>query len=343
MNRIESLVRKNIRELTPYSSARDEYSGSRGIFLDANENPFGKLNRYPDPHHIKLREAISLNKGVPVEKIFLGNGSDEAIDLIFRTLCNPGVDKALTFTPTYGMYEVSAAVNDIEMIKVPLDKNFNIDLSTAFEYLGDDKVKLLFICSPNNPTSNSFEKGKIIEIIENFKGVVVIDEAYIDFSEQDSFLPLTSEYNNLLVLQTFSKAWGGAGIRVGMAFADAQIISYLHRVKPPYNISTLNQRAALKRIKNPSKYANQIRKIRAEKDRLIIRLKKLSIIEYIYPSDANFLLVKVKDANFIYKQLAGQNIIVRNRTSVVENCLRITVGTKDENRKLIRELKKIMI
>ena len=343
MNRTDSLVRENIRNLIPYSSARDEYSGSKGIFLDANENPFGKLNRYPDPRHRKLREALSKNKGIPAENIFLGNGSDEAIDLIFRIFCNPGRDKALTFTPTYGMYEVSAAVNDVEIIKVPLGKNFSLDTVTAAPFLRDDLLKLIFVCSPNNPTSNSFEKEKIIEIIENFSGIVVIDEAYIDFSENDSFLPLIARYDNLIVLQTFSKAWGAAGIRVGIAFADARITGYLYRVKPPYNISTPNQKAALKRLNEPSKYSKQIRRIKDEKARLIPRLRKTGLIEYIYPSDANFLLVKVKDANFIYKQLTDKNIIVRNRTSVIENCLRITVGTKDENNRLIKELKKIRI
>jgi histidinol-phosphate aminotransferase len=343
MNRADSLVRKNILELTPYSSARDEYSGSKGIFLDANENPFGKLNRYPDPHHRKLKEALGRYKGLAVENIFLGNGSDEAIDLIFRIFCNPGKDKALTFTPTYGMYEVSAAVNDVEMIKIPLDKNFNIDLQPAAQYLKDDLVKLIFICSPNNPTSNSFERKKIIEIIENFRGIVVVDEAYIDFSEQESLIGLTAKYDNLIVLQTFSKAWGAAGIRVGMAYADASLTGYLYRVKPPYNISQLNQKAALERLGKPAKYKRQIRKIKEEKERITGRLKKLAIIEYIYPSDANFLLVKVKDANFVYKQLADRNIIIRNRTSVIENCLRITVGKKDENNTLVRELKKIIL
>jgi histidinol-phosphate aminotransferase len=343
MNRADSLARKNIRELTPYSSARDEYSGSRGIFLDANENPFGKLNRYPDPHHLKLRKALGLKKGVAVENIFIGNGSDEAIDLIFRIFCDPGKDKALTFIPTYGMYEVSAAVNDVGMVKVPLDKNFNISSEAAFPFLNDETLKVVFICSPNNPTSNSFDRKEIIRIIENFKGVVVIDEAYIDFSDGESFLPLTGRYDNLIVLQTFSKAMGAAGIRVGMAFACKEIISYMYRVKPPYNISILNQKAALERLGNPTKYSGQIRKIKKEKLKLISRLKKLALIEYIYPSDANFLLVRVLDANRIYSMLAEKHIIVRNRTSVVENCIRITVGKKYENKRLIRELKKISL
>jgi histidinol-phosphate aminotransferase len=343
MNRADSLARKNIRELTPYSSARDEYSGSRGIFLDANENPFGKLNRYPDPHHRKLRKALALKKGIAIENIFLGNGSDEAIDLIFRIFCDPGKDKALTFIPTYGMYEVSAAVNDVEMVKVPLDKNFNIDGVTVTPLLNSENLKLVFICSPNNPTSNSFDRKEIIRIIENFKGIVVIDEAYIDFSDGESFMPLTGRYNNLIVLQTFSKALGAAGIRVGMVFASKEIISYLYSVKPPYNISTLNQKAALKRLRNQVKYSKQIRKIKEEKLKLIRRLKKLAIIEYIYPSDANFLLVRVLDADHIYRELAEKHIIVRNRSSVVNNCLRITVGKKYENNRLIRELKKISL
>jgi histidinol-phosphate aminotransferase len=229
------------------------------------------------------------------------------------------------------------------MIKVPLDKNFNIDLQAAAPFLKDDLVKLVFICSPNNPTSNSFERKNIIDIIENFSGMVIVDEAYIDFSKEESFIGLTSKYDNLIVLQTFSKAWGAAGIRVGVAYADASVISYLYRVKPPYNISQLNQKAALKRLGKPEKYKKQIRRIKEEKERIAGRLKKLTIIEYIYPSDANFLLVKVKDANFVYKQLADRNIIIRNRTSVIENCLRITVGKKIENNALIRELKKISL
>jgi histidinol-phosphate aminotransferase len=343
MSRADNLARKNIRDLTPYSSARDEYSGSKGIFLDANENPFGKLNRYPDPHHRKLREAVGKNKGISVGNIFLGNGSDEAIDLVFRIFCEPGKDKALTFTPTYGMYEVSAAVNNVKMEKVSLDKNFNIDPLSINSIINDPLLKLIFICSPNNPTSNSFERNRIIEVIEKFNGIVVIDEAYIDFSDKGSFIPLTAKYDNLIVLQTFSKAWGAAGIRVGMAFAEPGIISYFYRVKPPYNISLLNQKAALKRLSKPVKYRNQVRKIKEAKERLIIRLKKLAIIEYIYLSDANFLLVKVRDANSVYRQLADRNIIVRNRTSVIENCLRITVGKEAENLRLIRELKKISL
>lgn len=343
MNKTKNLVRDNIRVLTPYSSARDEYSGKKGIFLDANENPFGRLNRYPDPHHRSLRSALSTMNGISEEKIFLGNGSDEAIDLLFRIFCNPGSDKALTFSPTYGMYEVCADVNDIRMIKVPLDKDFMIDIKGVRKHLSDKKLKIVFICSPNNPTSNSFEKEKIVEMVENFRGIVVIDEAYIDFSDRPSLVSLTDKYENLVILRTFSKAWGAAAIRVGMVIANREIISYLYKVKPPYNISTINQKAALRRLSKPEKYRKQIDKIKAERGKLAEKLEKLEITETVFPSDANFLLVRVKDAESIYKLLTKKNIIVRNRSSVIANCLRITVGTEEENKKLIKELKKIRV
>jgi histidinol-phosphate aminotransferase len=343
MSRTDQLVRRNIRELTPYSSARDEYPGKNGIFLDANENPYGKLNRYPDPHHRNLRSAISSLSNIPAENIFLGNGSDEAIDLLYRMFCNPGRDKALTFSPTYGMYEVSATVNDVEMIKIPLDSSFAIDLPKVTPYFEDGLLKLIFICSPNNPTSNSLEREKIISIIESFRGIVVIDEAYIDFSDEPSLVSLTDRYENLVILRTFSKAWGAAAIRVGMVIASSEIINYLYKLKPPYNISAINQEEALKRIRKPEKYRKQIRKIKSERQKLIKKIGALEIIKMIYPSDANFILVKVSDANAIYELLLEKNVIVRNRTSVINNCLRITVGTKEENKRLIKELKKIRI
>ncbi len=343
MDKIDDLVRKNIRELTPYSSARDDYSGEKGIFLDANENPFGKLNRYPDPHHRQLRAEISRFIEIPVENIFLGNGSDEAIDLLFRIFCEPGKDKALTFSPTYGMYEVSAAVNDVKMIRVPLNDDLDINTSGVTPFIHDNRLKLIFICSPNNPSSNSFDREKILTIIEGFNGIVVIDEAYIDFSSNPSLISLICKYNNLVILRTFSKAWGAAAIRVGMVFAQPAIISYLYRVKPPYNISTLNQKEALKRIRKPGKFRKQIEEIKAEREILSEKVRKLDITEKLYPSDSNFLFVKVKDADSIYDLLTSKNIIVRNRSSVIKNCLRITIGTHDENKKLIKELKKIRI
>ena len=339
MSRIDNLVRENIRTLTPYSSARDEYSGKKGIFMDANENPFGKLNRYPDPHHRSLRAAVGRVTRFSEENIFLGNGSDEAIDLLFRIFCKPGSDLALTFTPTYGMYEVSAAVNDIQMVKVPLDGNFMIDGELTRKYLDDSRIRLVFICSPNNPTSNSFERDTVISIIEHFRGIVVIDEAYIDFSDEPSLLPLIEKYDNLVILRTFSKAWGAAGIRVGMVFSNPEIIRYLYKVKAPYNISSVNQQAALRRLKKAEKYRRQIGQIKDERIRLADWLEQLPFVDKVYPSDANFLLVKVKDADAIYKLLAAKNIIVRNRSSVVPNCLRITVGTKEENKMLLKELK----
>jgi histidinol-phosphate aminotransferase len=343
MSKTDDLVRKNIRDLTPYSSARDEYTGKKGIFLDANENPFGKLNRYPDPHHRKLRSEISSINNIPVENIFLGNGSDEAIDLLFRIFCEPGKDKALTFSPTYGMYEVSASVNNVKMIKVPLTNKFEIDSVKVRPYLSDTSLKLIFICSPNNPTSNSFERKKIISIIEDFKGIVVIDEAYVDFSNNPSLISLTGKYENLVILRTFSKAWGAAAIRVGMVFAQPVIINYFYKVKSPYNISALNQKEALKRIRKPAKFRKQIEEIKLERDVLSEKIGNLEITERVYPTDSNFLLVKVKDADAIYDLLIARNIVVRNRSSVIKNCLRITVGTREENKKLIKELKRIRI
>ena len=240
----ERLVRDNVRKLIPYSCARDEYGGREGIFLDANENPFGDLNRYPDPYHRELRSALSRLKGLPAENLFTGNGSDEVIDLCYRIFCNPGRDKALIFNPTYGMYEVSAAANDIEVIKVPLDENFNINISAVEPHFDDDRLKLIFICSPNNPTGNSMNSNDIEFIIRNFKGIVIIDEAYIDFSVHPSFNLKIMQYPNLVVMQTFSKALGLAAARIGMAFADQEIIKYFFRMKPPYNISTINQAMA---------------------------------------------------------------------------------------------------
>src|SRR5512133_774776 len=245
MDDLNKLVRENVLKLTPYSCARDEFKGSTGIFLDANENPYGNLNRYPDPYQRELKAAISKVKGISEEKIFLGNGSDEIIDLCFRVFCNPGIDKTLTFTPTYGMYEVSSSVNDIEIIKVPLTETFQIDLHKTEPLLSDEKLKLIFVCSPNNPTANSMNFGDVEYLINRFRGIVVIDEAYIDFSEKPSFIGLIDQYPNLILMQTFSKAFGLAAVRVGMAFSNPAIIKYLNKLKPPYNISTINQKAAL--------------------------------------------------------------------------------------------------
>lgn len=336
---IQSIVRDNILKLTPYSCARDEYQGSEGIFLDANENPYGSLNRYPDPYQRELKAAISDVKKVAVEKIFTGNGSDEIIDLCFRVFCVPGKEKALILPPTYGMYEVSAGINDVEVIKVPLNEDFQPDLEGIKKHIDDRSLKLIFLCSPNNPTGNSLNDDAIRFILDHFKGIVVIDEAYIDFSSKESYNSLIDKYNNLVIMQTFSKAMGLAAARVGMAFTNPEIISYFNKVKPPYNISTINQKAALERIRLELESRKIVSQLIYERKKLADELRKLTLTEHIYPSDANFLLIKVTDADDVYNYLVRKNIIIRNRNSVVRNCIRITVGTKTENNILIRALK----
>lgn len=336
---LNKLVRENVIKLSPYSCARDEFNGKTGIFMDANENPYGNLNRYPDPYQKELKTAISKMKGIEEEKIFLGNGSDEIIDLCFRVFCNPGIDKALTFTPTYGMYPVSASVNDVEVISVPLNGSFQIDLKKTEPLFSDKNLKLVFICSPNNPTANSMNYDDVEYIISKFKGIVVVDEAYIDFSEKPSFIRLVSKYPNLVLMQTFSKAFGLAAVRVGIAFSDPQIVKFFNKIKPPYNISTINQRAALKKLSQKDQLKSLVIRIKKERDRLSAIFFKMKIIEKVYPSDANFLLVKVKNADLIYNSLVDKNIIVRNRNRVIDNCLRITIGKRSENDKLIKTLK----
>ena len=340
---INDLVRENVKNLTPYSCARDEFQGNTGIFLDANENPYGRLNRYPDPYQKELKKAISKYKTIPEENIFLGNGSDEIIDLCYRVFCRPGADKALIFTPTYGMYEVSASVNDVEVIKLPLNASFQIDMEKTTAVLSDNNLKLIFICSPNNPTGNCIDYNDVEKIVSDSGRVVIIDEAYADFSDKPSFLNLAGKYPNVIVMQTFSKAFGLASVRVGMAFANKEIVQYFNKIKPPYNISSINQQTALQKIYRTNEKEKQLRKIKIEKEKLVIRLLKLELTEMIYPSDANFLLVKVKDANLIYNELVKMNIIVRNRNQVVKNCIRITVGKPSENSKLIKALKTIQI
>ena len=339
---LDKLVRPNVRALSPYSCARDEYQGKEGIFLDANENPFGYLNRYPDPYQKELKEEISNLKGIAAEKIFLGNGSDEIIDLCFRVFCRPGIDKALTFSPSYGMYQVSAAINDVEIIKIPLDTDFMINYKLTENYLKDENTKLIIICSPNNPTGNCPGRSAILKIISDFTGIVIVDEAYIDFSDKGSLISYTGQYPNLIVMQTFSKAFGLAAARVGIAFANPPVISYLNKIKPPYNISTINQKAVLQKLRKLSTYTGQVRKIKKERARLSAELAKISCVKKIYPSDSNFILINVEDANTIYKYLVDNSIIVRNRSSLIDNCIRITVGTRTENNKLLSGLKNYM-
>jgi histidinol-phosphate aminotransferase len=340
---ITRLVRENVKALIPYSCARDEFRGKDGIFLDANENPYGNLNRYPDPYQHDLKASISKIKGVPEENIFIGNGSDEIIDLCFRTFCNPGTDKALNFSPTYGMYEVSAAINDTELINIPLSADFQVEYKSVLPALKDPFLKLIFICSPNNPTGNSMIRFEVESIISGFEGIVVIDEAYIDFSEQPSFRTMIKRYNNLIVMQTFSKAMGLAAARIGMAFMDPSLIHYFNKIKPPYNISTINQEAALKCLAQIELSKERVRQIKAERERLVNSLEKMSIIEKVFPSDSNFLLVKTRDADMIYAELIENKIIVRNRNKIIPGCIRITVGTERENNKLIGALQRIKL
>lgn len=338
---LKNIVRQNIIELNPYSSARDEFAGIDGVFLDANENPYGILNRYPDPNQKDLKNKLSVYKKLPIENIFIGNGSDEVMDLIVRVFCNPGIDKALTFTPTFGMYQVVSDINEIELIKLPLNDNFQINTENLKTYLNNDNLKVVFICFPNNPTGNCYIENDVKFILKNFKGIVVIDEAYIDFSNSESWIKTLKKYPNLIVIQTFSKAWALASARVGIAYASQEIVQLLNKVKMPYNISKLNQHAAINALDNPSDFKKNIEIILSEKEALIQELNGLNIVKTIYPSDANFLLVEFNNANKVYQQLVSQKIITRNRHKLVNNSLRITIGTPSENNQLIKALKNI--
>ena len=335
---LNNLVRDNIKALKPYSSARDEFKGNADVFLDANENPFGTLNRYPDPQQNAIKENLSTIKNVDANQIFIGNGSDEVIDLAFRIFCEPGKDKVLTFSPTYGMYKVSANINNIELIEQPLINDFQISLNQLQPYLDVPELKIIFICSPNNPTGNSINSEDIEYILENFNGIVIVDEAYIDFSMQASFITNINKYQNLIVSQTFSKAFGLAGARVGVAYANKEIIQLYNRVKPPYNVSTLNQEAILKSLANLNEVNTNIEVILSERTKLKNALSKLSVVKKIYPTDANFLLIEVENADKLYQYLIDKKVIVRNRNTQVDNCIRITVGTPAENKILIDTL-----
>ena len=341
------LARQHIRVLKPYSSAREEYTGKKGVFLDANENPLGSVgegdfNRYPDPFQQEIKYQLSVLKGVAINQIFLGNGSDEAIDLLFRIFCEPGHDHVLLLPPTYGMYQVSADINQIETRKLSLTDDYQLDTAAILHAI-KDKPKIIFICSPNNPTGNLIHAGDIQQILEKTPGLVVIDEAYADFAPEDSWVPALNKYPNLIVLQTFSKAWGLANIRLGMAFAHTDIIALFNKVKPPYNVSGLTQQVALAALNHPEKKDEMVQLIISEREQMTRRLKTLKIVQKIYPSDANFLLVKVDRANEIYQSLIEQEIIIRNRSTVVkcEGCLRITIGTKKENEQFLSAIKSL--
>ena len=337
---LNKLIRSNIIKLKPYSSARSEFKGNAEVFLDANENPFDTgLNRYPDPLQWKVKAQIADLKGIAVGNIFLGNGSDEVIDLLVRIFCEPGEDHIITLPPTYGMYQVSADIANVKIRSMQLTTEFQPDVNKILA-AANVHSKILFICSPNNPTGNNIKTELIRALVADFPGIVAIDEAYIDFSSQASCIELLSEFPNLVVMQTFSKAWGLAGIRLGIAFASTEIISYLNKVKPPYNINQLTQTAALEALKNKAQQEQMIQTIIGQRALLQQYLISLEFVERIYPSDANFLLVKVQDPKGTYQYLVEQGIIVRDRSNVAlcEGCLRITVGTPEENEKLVQAL-----
>ncbi|MBN2814923.1 MAG: histidinol-phosphate transaminase [Bacteroidales bacterium] len=337
---INNLIRENIRRLVPYSSARDEFQGEDAIFLDANENPYNTtLNRYPDPRQIRLKQTIAAIKNVPADKIFLGNGSDEAIDLLIRAFCEPGTDNIVSIKPTYGMYKVCADINNVEFREVLLTADFQPDTAQLLK-MSDANSKLLFLCSPNNPTSNSLNKNDVVRLIEEFPGLVIIDEAYIDFSTTESFAGLLDRYPNLVILQTFSKAWGMAGVRLGMAFAAKEIIAVLNRIKYPYNINILTQRTALERLNDTASKDKWISMIIKQRDYLARELAKLPMVKRVLPSDANFLMARFDNPREIFAYLTAKKIIVRDRSkvSLCEGFLRITVGTEAENLALISAL-----
>jgi histidinol-phosphate aminotransferase len=342
---LNKLIRPNVLEMLPYSSARDEFEGEASVFLDANENSLGssiegEYNRYPDPRQTPLRNEFAKLKGIKPEQIFFGNGSDEAIDLLFRAFCEPKKDRALIFPPTYGMYKVQANINETPVDEINLNPDFTLPID-KIEQVINPNVKLMFICSPNNPTGNLIAKDKIIRIIENFRGLVIVDEAYIDFAPSDaSMISEIENYPNLVVLQTFSKAWGLAGLRLGMAFAQKELIDTLCKIKYPYNVNQLTQDAVLQAVLNPTLKNEMVATILEQRTQLIAALNIIDAVKYIYPTDANFVLAQIKNATEIYKKLIAKGIVVRNRSNVAlcNDCLRITIGTAAENKALINEL-----
>ena len=343
MKSLQELTRPNIWSLKPYSSARDEYSGkTASVFLDANENPYNAPNnRYPDPLQKELKALIAPVKKVKPEQIFLGNGSDEAIDLLFRAFCRPGIDNVVAIHPTYGMYQVCADINDVEYRKVLLDEKFQFKAEDLLR-ASDENTKLIFLCSPNNPTGNNLDAKEIITLLQEFQGIVIVDEAYIDFSTQPSFIGILDEYPNLVILQTFSKAWGCAAIRLGMAFASPDIIGIFSKIKYPYNINLLTQQEALRMMQRHYEVQRWISTLLEERARLIQAFTQLPCCKKVFPTDANFFLTRVSNAKAIYDYLVDQGIIVRNRSNITrcEDCLRITVGTRPENDALLEALRK---
>jgi histidinol-phosphate aminotransferase len=338
---LEKYIRNNILTLKPYSSARDEFSGEAMVFLDANENPFNQpYNRYPDPLQRELKSRIGKIKGVSAENIFLGNGSDEPIDLLIRAFCEPGIHNIVQIEPTYGMYQVAAGINNVEVKKTLLTDNYQLDATGLLDSV-DDYTRIIFLCTPNNPTGNALDTNEMIKVLNGFNGPVVVDEAYIDFAPGLSLLPRLKEFSNLIILQTFSKAWGMAGIRLGMAFASAQIISILNKIKYPYNLNILTQQKALELLGNADEMQKWVETLLAEREKLAAALNQIPYVEKVWPSDANFLLVKMKNARRVYEFLVEKGIIVRDRSKVLlcEDSLRITVGSEEENKALIKALK----
>lgn len=343
MFELKQIVRPNIWALKPYSCARDEFKGEASVYLDANENPYNApFNRYPDPLQLSVKAEIEKVKGVAVKNIFLGNGSDEAIDLVYRVFCEPKEDNVVAIAPTYGMYGVCADVNNVEYRSVLLDEQYQFKADELLK-VADAKTKVIWLCSPNNPTGNALDAKEIEKLLKAFKGIVVVDEAYIDFSAHPSWVKRLAEYPNLIILQTLSKAWASAGVRLGMAFASEEIISLFNKVKYPYNVNILTQNKALEILRTPKMVSDWVDILLKERAAMVDALKQLPIVETIYPTDANFVLVKVNDAVKTYNHLVSKGIIVRSRHTVVlcGNCLRITVGTKEENATLMKELKTI--
>ena len=343
---IDTLVRNNIKTMSSYSSARDDFKNDfdkKLIYLDANESPFdSEINRYPDNKHTELKKVVSNIKNINVNQIVFGNGTDEILDLIVRVFCNPNKDKIITLPPTYGMYDVIAKTNGVENIEIPLKSDFSIDKNEILK-LSSKKTKILFLCSPNNPTGNSFDTNDLTDLIKGFNGVVVVDEAYIDFSSKQSLISLINDNNNLIITQTMSKAYGMAGIRLGMGFSNQKIINYLNKIKPPYNINVLTERKALEELNKIDEIKKNIDLVLNQRKLLVSCLEKLDFIEKIYKSDSNFLLVKVDNADLRYNQLLKNGIIVRNRSNqpLCQNCLRITIGTENENKSLIKILNQL--
>ena len=344
MKTLQELIRPNIWSLAPYSCARNEFTGEASVFLDANENPYNQpFNRYPDPLQLQLKEKIAALKGVRPTQIMLGVGSDEPIDLIFRIFCEPSKDNVVAINPTYGMYGVCADINNVEYKQVNLNADFTLDAAKVLKAC-DKNTKVIFLCSPNNPTGNSLARTEIEKIVTCFEGIVVIDEAYIDFSNEPSWLASLDQYPNIIVLQTFSKAWGMAALRCGMAFASEDIIAFINKVKYPYNLNLLTQEAVYKQVENVDQKNEWVKALLMERKKMMAALEALPLVKQIYPTDANFVLVKVDDANGAYKQLVDKGIIVRNRNSVTlcEGCLRITVGTPSENKQLLTALQQMV-